>query len=143
MIDSTEDQTGRGSLQSRLSNVGPRERAALKALVERLRSHYGDELRRVVLFGSKARSDSDEESDLDVLIVLRMAHDEYRRYWNEVVNIAWDIELANDVVMSLVIKDEADYLRMREHGLLLVRNIERDGIELWTKKPSVRTFESA
>ena len=53
----------------RLPHLSDNEWAALDAFVSRLREHYSDQLVRVVLFGSKARGDSDAESDLDVLIV--------------------------------------------------------------------------
>jgi predicted nucleotidyltransferase len=115
------------------------ERAALTAFVRELRARYGDDLQRVVLFGSKARGDFHAESDLDILVVVRVAHREYRRCWNEIVDLAWRIELAHGVVMSLVIKDVADYNTMCAHQLLLARNIERDGVELWMMPPSAPT----
>jgi hypothetical protein len=53
--------------------------------------------------------------------------------------MAWRVELAHGVVMSLVIKDVADYDAMRAHQLLLARNIEQDGVELWMMPPSAPT----
>ena len=128
-------------LEERLAHLTPNERAALAALVDRLRQRYGDDLLRVVLFGSKARGDFDDESDLDVLIVVRMPEDAYRQYWNEIVDLTWEIELAFGIVTSLIIKSEGDYATMRKHRLLLARNIEQDGIELWTMQPKGLTFE--
>ena len=142
-MTSTRHATQKKTLDERLLHLTRNERSGLAAFVDRLRQRYGDDLQRVVLFGSKARGDFDDESDLDLLVVVRMANGDYRQYWNEIVGIAWDIELAYSIVTSLVIKDGADYETMREHQLLLARNIERDGIELWTTQPSVPTFESA
>ena len=119
------------------------EKAGLTALVRELRAHYGSDLQRVVLFGSKARGDFDKESDLDLLVVVRMGNGDYRQYWSEIVDIAWRVELAYGIVTSLVIKDVADYDRMREHQLLLARNIEQEGIDLWTLPPSAPTSKSA
>lgn len=130
-------------LDGRLLHLTATERAALTAFVNRLRQCYGDDVLHVTLFGSKARGDSGDESDLDLLVVMRMEDGDYRKYWNEIVDIAWDIELAYDVVTSLVIKDEVGYAKMRDHQLLLARNIERDGIELWTRQPSVPTSRAA
>ena len=42
----------------------------LPALRQRLEAHYGDRLVRAVLFGSYARGEATEESDVDVLVVL-------------------------------------------------------------------------
>ena len=85
------------------------EKAGLAALVRELRAHYGSDLQRVVLFGSKARGDFDKESDLDLLVVVRMGNGAYRQYWSEIVDIAWRVELTYGIVTSLVIKDVADY----------------------------------
>lgn len=120
-------------LDERLSHLTGDERAALTAFVNCLRQRYGDDVVHVKLFGSKARGDSDDESDLDLLVVVRMEDGDYRKYWHEIVDIGWDIELAHGVVTSLVIKDEGGYAKMRDRQLLLARNIERDGIELWTR----------
>jgi predicted nucleotidyltransferase len=121
------------------ARLAPNERAGLAAFVERLRRRYGDDLIRVRLFGSKARGDFEQESDLDVLIVLRMRGD-YWQYRNEIIDMVWDIELEYGFVTSLVVKDERDYARMMRHGLLLAENIERDGIELWTTPQKELTF---
>ena len=119
------------------------EKEGLAALVRELRAHYGSDLQRVVLFGSKARGDFDKESDLDLLVVVRMGNGAYRQYWSEIVDIAWRVELAYGIVTSLVIKDVADYDAMREHQLLLARNIEQDGVDLWTLPPSALTSKPA
>ena len=119
------------------------EKAGLTALVRELRARYGNDLQRVVLFGSKARGDFDKESDLDLLVVVRMGNGAYRQYWSEIVDIAWRVELAYGIVTSLVIKDVADYDTMREHKLLLARNIEQDGVDLWTMPPSAPTSKLA
>ncbi len=63
-------------------SVRPSVQAALgevRAALERL---YGDRLVKVILFGSHARGEAHEESDVDVLVVLRgevCIHDEIKR----------------------------------------------------------------
>jgi predicted nucleotidyltransferase len=126
-----------------LSSLRPNERAALAAFIERLHARYGDDLQRVVLFGSKARGDFDAESDLDVLVVVRTAPRAYPQYWSEIADIAWQVELDFGVVTSLVIKNADDYALMRNHRLLFARNIEQDGIELWATSPSATTSTRA
>jgi predicted nucleotidyltransferase len=54
---------------------------ALEALKERLSELYGDRLRGLYVFGSFARDEEDEESDIDILIVL----DRIENYAHEIV----------------------------------------------------------
>ena len=48
----------------------PSVRAALDDARRRLAGLYGDRLVRVILYGSQARGDARDESDVDVLVVL-------------------------------------------------------------------------
>jgi len=121
----------------------PDERAGLTTFVDRLRQRYGDDLLRVRLFGSKARGDYRDESDLDLLVVLRMEQGDYRRHWNELVDLAWDIQLAYGIIISFILRDETNYAKMQRDQLLLARNIERDGVDLWTMRLNAPTFEPA
>jgi predicted nucleotidyltransferase len=117
-----------------------KERAALSDLVDHLSQRYGIDLQKIVLFGSKARGDFDDESDLDVLIVIRMSHSDYWRRWTELEEAVYGLELKYDVVFSLLIKDETEYHLMRRWNLLINRSIEQDGIELWTSLQSEPSF---
>ena len=66
---------------------------ALEGFAWSARQHYGDRLRGIYLFGSRARGDFEEESDVDVVVVLR---DGDWRFWDEkkkVISLAFDTVL--------------------------------------------------
>ena len=126
----------------RLQHLTANERAALASFVARLRQRYGDDVLRVVLFGSKARGDAGEESDLDVLVVVRVPLEDYERHWVQIVDMAWEVEFEHDfLALSPLVRDEAAYAQMRQWNLLINRNIEQDGVELWL--PSESPLEPA
>jgi predicted nucleotidyltransferase len=102
---------------------------------------YGANLLRVILFGSKARGDFHDQSDLDVLVVVRMSGEDYWQHWRRIVDMALEVELAYRMVISSIIKNEHDYTKMYEHRSLLARSIERDGIVLWTMSPNACTSQ--
>jgi predicted nucleotidyltransferase len=130
-------------MNKRLLHLTPSERAALGALVHRLRQCYDDNLLRVVLFGSKARGDSDEESDVDVLTVVRIPEGGYWQHRRQISAIAGQLDLEYDVVLSTLLVDEPEFAEMRRANLLLNRSIQQDGIELWICKPNAPTSASA
>ena len=124
-----------------LSHLTQNERAALAAFINRLHQDYGANLLRVILFGSKARGDFDDQSDLDVVVVVRISGEDYWQHWCRIIDMAWEAELAYSLVISSIIKNEHDYMKMCEHRSLLARNIERDGIVLWTMSPNACTSQ--
>jgi predicted nucleotidyltransferase len=135
-------QTASGeTLAHCLSHLTPNERAGLAAFIHRLHQDYGANLLRVILFGSKARGDFDAQSDLDVLVVVHMSGEDYWQHWRRIVDMAWAVELAYSLVISSIIKNEHDYTKLCEHRSLLARNIERDGIVLWTMSPNACTSQ--
>ncbi len=51
-------------------HLSPVEQKAVAALYHTLRERYGDLIREVALFGSKARGDDQAASDIDLLVVV-------------------------------------------------------------------------
>jgi uncharacterized protein len=89
-----------------------------------LEALYGERLVSLILFGSHARGDAEDCSNIDVMVVLKgdvRPGDEVYRTGNVVSKLS----LENDVVISCVFMDE--YRFTHRNGPLL-RNIRRKGI---------------
>jgi predicted nucleotidyltransferase len=114
----------------RLAHLKPEERAALGEYVERLEARFGDRILQVILFGSRARGEGDAESDLDVLVVV---DDGDWRFHDEVASESWEPSLATGATISPHIWSQSRYERQKQMGLLFYRNVERDGITVWTR----------
>ena len=99
-------------------------RRALDEFVERLRALYGERLKGVMLYGSRARGDWEEESDIDTLIVLRTLPD----FWearHQISPVASEISLKHDLVITAIPTSETD---LQESGSPLFLNIRREGV---------------
>jgi uncharacterized protein len=107
--------------------LSPATNTALARFADELRLRFGEAVVEVRLFGSYARSEADEESDVDVAVVLERADWNIRR---EVIDLATDVGLPLDLLISPTIFDRQTYERWREQERPLVMDIEREGVPL-------------
>ncbi len=99
-------------------------RQIIDEFVQRVRSLYGDRLKRVVVYGSCARNEATAESDIDLAVVL--ADDVVPgKEIDRMIDIITDLNLEYRVLLSIYPVSEEDYLH-RESPLLI--NIRREGI---------------
>lgn len=99
----------------------------LKELKESLGTFLGDRLLRMVLFGSRARGDYSDESDIDVAIIIRDLTPELK---HQVLDRVADIELKHLMPVSalLLSEDAFNHLKRRERRIAL--DIEKEGVPL-------------
>ena len=82
---------------------------------------------KMVLFGSRARGDYGEESDVDVAILVRgLTREMKRRILDKIAEI--ELEYLLPISVLIFSQDEFDHLKKRERRIAL--DIERDGIPL-------------
>jgi Predicted nucleotidyltransferases len=95
---------------------------------EQLKVIYKDNLKDVILFGSRARGDFTEESDIDILIVLANIANREEEF-NRVFRIEREVEerYDNKVIISAVVTTQHDY----SSGLQpLYLNVQREGVSI-------------
>jgi len=103
-------------------------KAALTAYVARAARLYPDEVLSITLYGSQARGDAKNESDIDVLVVVRRDSAALRQ---GLADLAWQVQFEHGVVISDIIRSIEQFNRMRANRFPFYQNIERKGILLW------------
>ncbi len=100
----------------------------LRVILVELRHHferlYGPRLVRLVLFGSQARGDAEQGSDIDVLVVLKGPLNQGEES-AQASHFLADLSLRFNTVVSCVYMDEERFIH--RNGPLL-RNIRKEGI---------------
>ncbi len=103
------------------------ERLALSELHSRLEDLLGSRLKRMVLFGSKARGDAEPNSDTDVAIIVEGLD---RILKSQILDIVAEVELNHLTPLSTLILSNADFDRLKARELRLADDIEREGLSL-------------
>ncbi len=88
---------------------------------------YGDRLLRVILYGSYARGDFHEDSDVDFLIVLRGEEPKRMAEIERVHPVKSKLSTKYDIELSAIAVPESRYL---ESDYLFFCNVRREGITL-------------
>jgi uncharacterized protein len=73
----------------------------IKDFTETMKKHYGDRLAKIILYGSYARGDFNEESDIDFMVLL---NDEEVRAMKEIFNTndeIYDLNFKYDILISM------------------------------------------
>lgn len=99
------------------------DREILRDLIQRLQEELGDCLRKVIVFGSRARGDHRPSSDWDVLVVVTGLDEGIKRRICEIrYRVTWDADF--EPLISLLCLAERE-LMGRKSGLM--SNIAREG----------------
>ena len=103
------------------------EKTALEELVGWLRERFADRLCELGVFGSRARGEGNEESDLDVLVVVRgMTAAEGR----EIAQFRGDLLTRHGVLVSPFAISAARMAELRARERRIAREIDRDVVPL-------------
>lgn len=90
---------------------------------------FPQEQLEAILFGSYARNDADEGSDIDVLFLVDVPrHTIAERNW-EVGEAAADLLLEHGVVVSPIVENRA-YFHRQANVLPFFKNIQREGVRM-------------
>jgi predicted nucleotidyltransferase len=99
----------------------------LEAFAARVRERLGPDLLELRAFGSVARGEANEESDIDVLVLVREATFALRR---DILDLAADLWIETGLEISPTVLGGPLYRRWRAEERPLVMAVEREGISL-------------
>ncbi len=108
----------------------------LDELIQNVIPIFESKLKRVILFGSYARGDYNEESDIDVMFLIdddaKTLQSKYRKPVQRVISaINWDY----DVLLCSVLQNEQDFHAVVE-DIPFYHNVEKEGITIYEQHPT-------
>lgn len=105
-------------------------REILAEVEKRVKKIFGDKLKKVILFGSYARNEQDEESDIDIMTLVDLNMGELSCYQSAIIDAVFDLELEHNVLISVA---KASYYNFNRYADVLpfYMNIRNEGIEIY------------
>ena len=102
-----------------------KEHQGVQFFVGKVKELLGEKLLELRLFGSKVRGDFDEESDIDILVVIDSNDWKLK---DKVCDIAADADVEYGCNISPVIYTREEHERNKYFRTLFIQEVERDGI---------------
>ena len=92
-----------------------------------LTEHFGSEI-ELYLFGSVARNDYEPDSDIDILVLLPGKVD--TGLMEEVIALAYDVELEHDVVFGIVVHSKKFWASEKAAVIPFHQNLQREALRI-------------
>lgn len=90
---------------------------------------FGNKLCHVYLYGSYARGDQTEDSDVDIMIVADVSAVELYHYKLPFIRLSSELGLENDTVITVTLKDADTFNRYR-NAVPFYRNVLNEGVSV-------------
>jgi len=95
----------------------------LNSFVTKLKQQFGRQIKKIILFGSRARRDNDPYSDYDFLIICEDVSDGLKKYVDDLEN---EILLKNFALVSACLISEKEFKKRIYEPYLM--NAKKEGV---------------
>ncbi|WP_122644224.1 nucleotidyltransferase domain-containing protein [Luxibacter massiliensis] len=101
----------------------------MQEFAKEMRSLYGDSLSSIIVYGSYARGDYTETSDIDVMILVTLPDEKIKMTTDMVSDCAFDFMMKYRVDISPIVKN-VEHFAYWVDTLPYYRNIRDEGVRL-------------
>ena len=107
--------------------MGEQDRALIEEFKRRLPTDIVPHIRQMIMYGSRARGDAGQDSDLDLVALVDENSSSLEQKLDEIAyNLMWDHDFKP--IISLKVFSEERFRSAAARGYSYYRNIEREGI---------------
>lgn len=101
------------------------EKQWLRSYREILDARFPGVVNDIVLFGSKARGDDHDDSDLDILVIISEGDWKLKR---ELRDPGYELSFGTDAVPSIQVYTQAEWDRLKMEGSIFQGKVEHEGV---------------
>ncbi len=116
--------------KNRVIKANPMLMKSLKKMCSQLHDIYGDNIYKIIMYGSYARGEQTPDSDVDIAVLLKKGNTEEMH--DKMVDVVVDYEL--DLAKTLsVVPIEFEHYNEWKDTLPFYKNVDKEGIVLWPR----------
>ncbi len=105
-------------------------KSLLDDYVKEIKGIYGSHLKRIVLYGSYARGDFTDDSDVDIMILVDLPDENIDEYLDALCSVDFDYSVEHDICMQpVVVNSEHFYYWHKVHAFYA--NVVKDGVVIY------------
>lgn len=108
-----------------LAQLDARSEKVSREFAQLLRQRLGERIVQVILFGSRARGEAEEDSDFDFLVVVDRFSETLE---NQVLDLAYEMLDQHGVVVTAIVVQADHFQNLRWEPLYM--NVRKEGIPL-------------
>ena len=101
----------------------------IKAMVECYRVVYGRDIEEIMLYGSYARGDFTENSDIDLVAIVHGSRLDLQEKLKELWDISAELGLEHDIIVSPTVIAYDEFMKYKQ-SLPYYRNIAEEGCKV-------------
>jgi len=90
----------------------------------------GSKLHKIILYGSYARGDFNEDSDIDIMVLADIDEENIRNFNSTVDSVANKVSLEYDALVTISLRNRRLFFE-RLKILPFYQNVMKDGVELY------------
>ena len=108
--------------------INPVAASVFKEVCQNAEKLIGKKLNEIYLYGSYARGDYNQWSDIDILITIDCENEEIDNFFDDMSELASELSLKHDITVYITMKSSAHFMRYAD-VLPYYANVIKEGIK--------------
>jgi len=101
------------------------ETGVLEEFKRRVQEQFPGEFVNMLVFGSKARGDATQESDIDVIVI---THSDDKKLAKNIRYAGYDLEIEHGIILSIQVYSERYINYLRNIPTQFIQNVDREAV---------------